>query len=256
MVSAEVLTKAQEFQAMIANPVTWMIACFVLFLFVIILIMVLMAIKKRTHAFKEWKAYRKKIPLLLMFNDDNTVEWILQKPEAGMIMDKKYGAFIISPTGNYLDRTTNNILIPFSSSVGVSIPAKFAQMTDAIGKVVGDERKMSILRKRIMEGKMTEKQMSKLSFLKESINFSKVKSMLNNISPHNIDAKINLMVSRKLGSFGKDQMMLLAGMLVIGLALIALFAFVYNAKQNPQTAIRIVNDGAQAIYQNASRIIS
>lgn len=250
-------TSMDKIMALISSPLTWMIVTFIFFVLCIILVWVLVQLGKKTHAFQEWKAVRKKIPIFLFFNDDNTVDFRPMVPEAGMVISKKYGAIIINSQSNYLDKTTNNILIPCAGGVGVSVPVKFAQFTDAVGKVIGDEKKLNMLRERIMSNRFTaEQSKGKISYLRESVNFSKVKSFMNTISPHNIDAKINLMVSRKLGSFGKDQMMLLIGMLLIGLALIALFAFVYNSKTNPEVVIKSIETGASIIKANATKIIS
>jgi hypothetical protein len=234
-----------------------MVTTFIFFLIMMILIFVLTSLKKKTPAFQEWAAVKKKIPLFLFFNEDNTVDWVFKKPEAGIIMHDKYGAFIVNPQANYLDKITNNIFVPCSTSVGCSIPANFAQIADSLGKVIGDERKLSILRKRIMENKVTSIEMQKVHFLRETINFSKVKSMLNNISPHSIDAKIKLMVSRQLGGFGQEQTKMLIAFLLIGLGLIALFAFVYQGKTgNPQVSVQMVDTAGRVIMQNATRVLS
>jgi len=242
---------------LISNVYTWMIFSFILIAVLVILIIFIYLLGKRTHAFYEWRSYKKKLPLFLFFNEDNTLEWKILKPETGLIEDKKYGYFVLNPQANYLDKVTHNITIPIASSVGATVPAQFAQITDAIGKVINDEKKMSQFRQRIMSGKYSEDTKKKLSFLRESINFSKVKSMLNNISPHNIEAKINLTISRKLGMFSGDQMKMLVAMTLIGLGLIATFAFVFWSMKGNQTPTKVLIDYAkQAVIANATKIIS
>lgn len=217
-------------------------------LLIVVLVIILILIAKNTHAFAEWKAKRQGIPLCIFFNDDNTAEWKAEKPEAGIINDKKYGSYIVNPQSNYLDRTSKIVLIPISSSVGVTIPANFAQVTDAIGKVIQDPKKFAELRKRIIaeNGKVSPK----FSFLKETVNFSSIKKMLNSISPHNIDAKINLMVSRKIGNSLLVSPQSILVFVLLGLGLIALFAFVYNGKQNSTV---VVQQAAEAIVRNATQ---
>jgi len=216
------------------------VSLIILFILVVIFAIIFILIKKNTHAFEEWKAKRKGLPLGIFFNDDNTAEWKAIKVQAGIVETKNNGSYVINPNSNYLDRNTKVILIPFSSSVGVSAPANFAQISDALKKVIKDPAKFKELRKRIMLGQ--DHPNSKISFLKESINFSSIKNMLNAISPHNIDAKINLMVSKKLSG----RMGLSAGSLIVfvlvGLGLIALFAMVYKGK-TPQVVVeKITNE--------------
>jgi hypothetical protein len=223
-----------------------------LILLVFILALVLFLIGKNTHAFAEWKAKRKGIPLCIFFNDDNTAEWTAIKPEQGILETKKYGSFIVNPQSNYLDRTSKIVLIPIASSVGVTTPANFAQISDSLSKVIQDPKKFQELRKRIMaeDGRISKN----IGFLKETINFSSIKKMLNAISPHNIDAKINFMVSRKLaGGMIMNPASLLV-MALIGLGLIAVFAMVYQGK-TPQVVVERVS---QEVAKNASqpRVIS
>jgi len=237
-------------------PDTWvyiglgMIGLMILLLFILALILFL--IGKNTHAFAEWKAKRAGIPLCTFYNDDNTAEWKAIKPEAGIIHDKKYGSYIVNPQSNYLDRTSKVVLIPISSSVGVTVPANFAQVSDALSKVIQDPKKFQEFRTRII--KTDGKVLKSISFLKETINFSSIKRMLNSISPHSIDAKINLMVSRKIGSSMLVSPQSILVFVLLGLGLIALFAFVYNGKQSQV----VVNQVTETAIRNATapKIIS
>jgi len=218
-----------------------------LILLIAILVIILFLLSKNTHAFAEWKAKRAGIPLCIFFNDDNTAEWKAVKPEAGIINDRKYGSYIVNPQSNYLDRTSKVVLIPVSSSVGVTVPASFAQTADALSKIVQDPKKFQELRKRIMkeDGKVSKS----ISFLKETVNFSSIKRMLNSISPHNIDAKINLMVSRKIGNGMLVTPQSILVFVLLGLGLIALFAFVYNGKQGQV----VVQQVSESIVRNATQ---
>jgi len=221
-------------------------------LLIFILALVLFLIGKNTHAFAEWKAKRRGIPLCIFFNDDNTAEWRAIKPDQGILETKKYGSFIVNPQSNYLDRTSKVVLIPIASSVGVTTPANFAQVSDSLGKIIQDPKKFQEFRKRIMleDGKVSKN----ISFLKETINFSSIKKMLNSISPHNIDAKINYMVSRKLNGAMTVNPASLLVMALIGLGLIAVFAMVYQGK-TPQVVVERVT---QEVAKNVSqpRVIS
>ncbi len=227
-----------------------MIFFLVLLVFGLIVLFILM--KKNTHAFAEWKAKRKGIPLCIFFNDDNTCEWKAIKPEEGILDAKKYGSYIVNPESNYLDRTSKIVVIPVSSSVGVTVSAKFAQFSGSISKVVQDPKKLQEFRKRIIssQGKLSKD----LTFLKETINFSSIKRMLNSISPHNIDAKINFIVSRKLNGMITVSPQAILVFLLLGLGLIGLFALVYQGK-TPQVVVERV---AQEVAKNTTqpRVIS
>lgn len=237
-------------------PDTWVYiglgAIFFLILLVFVLIVIFILLKRNTHAFAEWKAKRKGIPLCIFFNDDNTAEWKAVKPEEGILTTKKYGSFVVNPSSNYLDRTSKVVLIPISSSVGVTTPANFAQVSDALGKVIQDPKKFQMLRKRIIteQGKVSKD----ISFLKETVNFSSIKKMLNSISPHNIDAKINYMVSRKLAGAMTVSPQSILVMVLIGLGLIGLFALVYQGKTPKVVVEKVTQEMARNISQ--PRVIS
>lgn len=213
------------------------------------MVIIFVLVSKNTHAFVEWKAKRKGYPICIYWNDNNTVEWKAKKVDNGLIEDKKYGVHIINPESNYVDRRTRNIIIPVSSSVGVTVPTKMAEVVQSLSTVIKDPKKVELLRKKIMNGESVNEN---FTFLKESVNFSSVKKMLTSITPHNINAKINLEVSRRLGAMGGASAQLIFWLILVGLGLIALFAFVYEGK-NPDVVFREI---PRTVANNGTKIIS
>jgi len=94
-----------------------------LFIFLIIM-------AKKTHMTVEFKAWLKGRPIALFFQENRYCEWRAVEPEAGIIIDKNYGAFIINERATYIDRRTKNILIPFDAAFGASINIHAAKLAD------------------------------------------------------------------------------------------------------------------------------
>lgn len=224
-----------------------------LFLMFSIMVIIFILVSKNTHAFEEWKAKRKGIPLCLFFNDDNTIEWKPLKPDSGMVHDKKYGSYIVNPDSNYLDRKKKVVIIPFNSSVGVSVSSKMAHVSDTLKNVIQNPKKLAKLRERIAKG---DKLDENFLYLRESINFSAIKRMLNSITPHNINAKINLEVSKRLGALGGANAQALLIMLLFGLGLIALFAFVYDGKTQDVVVQKVAEKASEEAAKNQTQVLS
>jgi hypothetical protein len=240
-------------------------------------------INKHTPALKMFKAKMSGKSLVMFFNDNKTFEMKPMNVKSGIIEDDEKGAFVVNSEGSYLDKDNKIVVIPFSSSIGFSMGAKFSNLSDSMKKMLGDESKLAEIRKKIFDGSIEQKytelfhkyaekrlkeenineidkerlrkiyEKSKLDefhFLRESINFSSAKSLMNSITPQNVYAKINLTLSRKLKSFGGDTGKYMMMMFVGGLAILAIFAFiVFQFKQGNTTVVR-------EVAVNASNIIS
>lgn len=227
----------------------------------------LLMIKKHTPAMSMYKAKMKGIPLCIFFNDDKTFEMRPIKPDSGTIQHDKYGIFTINEEGSYLDKNNKFVVLPFSSSVGITIPAKFAKVTDSLRRLMGDEKQVNKFRTDLMNGTLERrsndlfhqfatnkikfdkvlspeekqtllKQLKKEKFnhldvIRESINYSSIKSMVNSFTPQNINNKINMTVARKMATFGDEAMKYMVILLVTGIFVIGLLGFVLYMFNNP-----------------------
>jgi hypothetical protein len=190
-------------------------------MFVIIQLILVILLRIFTHGFMELRSKFSGRPIAMFFQDSKYMEWRAIKPEAGLIEDKDYGTFIINESGSYVDRRTKNVFLPFDAGLGSGASVKAFKITDDLFKVIGDQKKMGIIRKHVMEGTLDDVEMEGL---RESINFSHLKTVMTAILPHNITSKIEKMVASRLSGFGKLNVpqVILIVLAVIGSTTIAI----------------------------------
>lgn len=162
----------------------------------------------KTHAIIEFKAWLKGYPIALFFEENRYCEWRPVKPEAGIIQDKDYGAFIINEKATYIDKTTKNILIPFDAAFGASINVHAAKLVDDFQYIVKDEEQMKTLRHAIANNLIDDSE--EITALKTSIHFGAIKNMMNALIPHNINAKIEKVVASRMKALGSVNGMQIA----------------------------------------------
>jgi len=148
----------------------------------------------------EFRAWRKGLPIALFFQENRYCEWKVVDPEAGIIQDSHYGAYIINEKATYIDKTTNNVLIPFDASFGASINIKAAKLADDLQYILRDEEQLKQLRKAIADNTLEENE--SINVLKTSIHFGSIKTMMNALIPHNINAKIEKVIASRMKGYG------------------------------------------------------
>lgn len=178
-----------------ANPVLLIWIIVGLTITIIGMIIMFILLKLFTHGFQELKAKLKGIPICMFFEDSRYVQWKAVKPEAGLIEDKEYGTFLINEHGSYIDRNTKNIYLPFDAGFGAGSNVKAFKMSDDLWKAFRDESKLNKIRVALMEGKLDGME---LEGLRESINFSHLRSLSNTILPHNITSKIEKALTQRM----------------------------------------------------------
>ena len=189
-----------SFTTIITNIYLW-IALSLIFMSLFGLTMIFMIIlSKKTHAIIEFKSWVKGIPIALFFQENRYCEWKAVTPEAGIIIDKNYGAFIINEKATYVDKRTKNVLIPFDASFGASINVHAAKLIDDLQYVMKDEEEMKRLRHAVANNLIEENE--SISVLKTSINFGAIKNMMTALIPHNINAKIEKVIASRMKGFG------------------------------------------------------
>lgn len=172
----------------------FMVLFILCFIFLIIL-------AKKTHAIVEFKAWRKGNPIALFFQENRYCEWKPVEPEAGIIQDPHYGAFIINEKATYIDKRTKNVLIPFDSTFGASVNVHCAKLADDLQYIAQDEEELKVLRKAIANNELEDNTV--VDCLKTSIHFSAIKNMTSALIPHNINAKIEKVIAARLKHYGQ-----------------------------------------------------
>jgi hypothetical protein len=182
-------------------------------------------IAKKTHAFIEFKASLRGQPICMFFQENRYVHWKAIKPDAGIITDKEYGAYIINERGTYVDKTTKNIIIPFDASIAASFNMHAAKLADDLQFILKDEEEMKRFRIALSQNLIDDTET--ITALKTNIHMGAMKSMLTALIPHNINAKIEKTIAARLKSYGNvniPQILLIfcamLGSIIIGVIII------------------------------------
>jgi len=173
---------------------------FMFLVFFLILFIFLIVLAKKTHAIIEFKAFMKGYPIALFFQENRYCDWRAVQPEAGIITDKDYGAFIVNERATYVDKRTKNILIPFDSTFGASVNVHAAKLVDDLQYIMKDEEEMKKLRWAIAHNMVDDNET--ISALKTSIQFGAIKTMMTALIPHNINAKIEKVIASRMKNYG------------------------------------------------------
>jgi len=199
----------------LGNIYLWIgIGLFMTLMFFGLLILLIM-ISKKTHAIIEFKAWMKGMPIALFFQENRYCEWKPVKPEAGILTDTEYGAFVINERAAYVDKRTKNILLPFDANFGTSVNVHAAKLVDDLQYVVQDDEEMKKLRFAITNNLIDENE--SVDVLKTTVEFGALKSMMTALIPHNINAKIEKVIASRMKGYGKvnvpQVLLIFAGML-------------------------------------------
>ena len=186
--------------ALITNLYLWIGLTLFFMLIIFGLLIFFIILGKKTHAMIEFKAWTKGLPIALFFQENRYCEWKPIQPEAGIIIDKNYGAFIVNERATYIDKRTKNVLIPFDASFGASVNVHAAKLLDDLQYVMKDEEEMKKLRYAIVNNLLEENE--SIEVLKTSINFGAIKNMMTALIPHNINAKIEKVIASRMKGFG------------------------------------------------------
>jgi len=185
----------------LTNIYLWMGLTFLFLIMFGLTMIFLVFLAKKTHAIVEFKAWSKGWPIALFFQENRYCEWKPIEPEAGIIQDDNYGAFIINERATYVDKRTKCILIPFDASFGASINVHAAKLADDLQYVVKDEEELKRLRFAISNNMMEDSET--ITALKTSIHFGAIKNMMTALIPHNINAKIEKVIASRMKGFGQ-----------------------------------------------------
>jgi hypothetical protein len=207
----------------------------VLWLFFTLFMTIFMA--RRTNGFRELRASISGKRICYFFDDTRTFEMKIHAPSAGIIEDEDYGDYVINEKGTYVDKHTRNIVIPFSSSLAVGGEVKHFQAADELSKLLGDEKELQKISLAMANGELADE---RFDALRTSINFGSLKSFANTMIPHNISAKINMEVAKRLKSYGNvngKQIVLYIIMIVGAIGLMALVLYLTMHKGNATPTI-------------------
>jgi len=208
------------------NIYFWIGASFFFLLMFGLSLMFIVVLGMKTHAIIEFKSWLKGIPIALFFQENRYCDWKPVKPEAGIIQDKEYGAYIINERATYVDKRTKNVLIPFDASVGVSVNIRAAKLIDDLAYIVKDEEQFKQLRRAIANNQIEDSE--SIDCIKTSIHFGAIKNIMNAIIPHNINAKIEKVIAQRMAGLRSVNVQQVAFIFVAMLGAIIIGAMIVN----------------------------
>lgn len=241
---------AQMLGSPAAKPWFYATVGLVLWLFFTLFMTIFMA--RRTNGFRELRASISGKRICYFFDDTRTFEMKIHAPSAGIIEDEDYGDYVINEKGTYVDKHTRNIVIPFSSSLAVGGEVKHFQAADELSKLLGDEKELQKISLAMANGELADE---RFDALRTSINFGSLKSFANTMIPHNISAKINMEVAKRLKSYGNvngKQIVLYIIMIVGAIGLMALVLYLTMHKGNATPTIIYQTGQAMANMTNGA----
>lgn len=153
-------------------------------------------ISKKTHAIIEFKSSIKGRPIGLFFQDNKYCEWRVLQPEAGLVVDKDYGYFMIEST--YIDKVTKNVMVPFNTNFAMSLNVKAAKLSDDLSYLLKEKNRRSGFKKSLLDGRIPESE--GVDTLRTSVDFSPIKHYVSPILPHSIQSKVVNTVRMRLGA--------------------------------------------------------
>lgn len=213
--------KAGQAAGLAAKPWFWATVVLVIITFLLLLLMIMLS--KRSNGFRELRASMGGKRVCWFFDDTRTAEMRILEPSAGIVRDDIYGDYIINEKGTYVDKRTRNIVIPFSSSLAIGSEVKHFQAADQLAYVLGDEKELQKVALALANGELKD---TRFDALRMSVNFGSLKSFANTMLPHNISAKINLEIAKRVKSYGAVNTKQLMWFVIIGMGLIAVMALV------------------------------
>ena len=188
--------------SLLISPFLWGgIAGFFVLIFVIIIIL-LIIIGKKTHGIIEFKAWLKGAPIALFFQENRYCHWKVIKPEAGIVEDKDYGAFIINEKATYIDNKTKNVMIPFDTSFAASINIHTAKLIEDLQYKLTTEEDIRKFREDMDRDEMDESEL--ISVLNTTVYLGSIKNVMNALLPHNIHAKIIKTIAARTKGYGNN----------------------------------------------------
>jgi len=184
----------------LANIYLWMMLSFLFMTLFGLLLIFMIIMAKKTHMVVEFKSWLKGRPIALFFQENRYCEWKPVEPEAGIVIDKTYGAFIINERATYIDKRTKSVLIPFDANIAASINVHAAKLADDLQYIMKDEEEMKKMRWAIANNMIDDSET--LDAIKTSIHFGAIKNMMTALIPHNINAKIEKVIASRMKGLG------------------------------------------------------
>lgn len=244
--AAAVAPKVDIIAQMLGSPAAkpWFYATIVLGLWCFFTLFMMIMMAKRTNGFRELRASMSGKRICYFFDDTRTFEMKIHHPSSGIISDEDYGDYVVNEKGSYVDKRTRNVVLPFSSQIAIGAEVKHFQAADQLSSILGDEKELQKISMALANGELKDE---RFDALKTSINFTALKSFANTMLPHNIAAKINLEIAKRVKSYGQVNTKQLMWFVIIGIGLIgvlALVLYMIMGNKDPKIVVQMAQTAA------------
>jgi hypothetical protein len=204
-------------------------------------------------------------PISLFFTDHKRVDWKVIEPEGNILVDEQYGAFLVNEKGAYIDKKTKNVFLAFNPAIGSNASVEAFKISDALSKVLRDEKYLGEIREALMHGELDgddivfqvngrEERLQRFDKLKENVDFSHLKSLLNTLIPHAINSKIEMSIQQRIGNASKinTTQLVLIIISIIGAAAFAIMMLNMYGGGGGTTVVQAAAPAVQAAVQTAA----
>jgi len=251
---------------MFNGSMVWIGGTFTFFILFLLMFGFIMYLGKKTHAMLEFKAMVTGKPISLFFTDHKRIDWKVIEPEGNILVDEQYGAFLVNEKGAYVDQKTKNVFLAFNPAIGSNAAVECFKITDVLSKVLRDEKYLAEIREALLHGELAgedivfqingkEERLKRFDKLKENVDFSHLKSILNTLIPHAINSKIEMTVQQRMGGASKintAQIILVALSIIMAGGFVIMMLNMYGGGGGTTTIVKEV--AAPVAAQAASTI--
>jgi len=219
-------------------------------IFSVAMLLLVIYLAKKTHALLELKSNISGNPISIFLSDSKRITWKSIKPEHGLIEDPKSGTYLINESANYIDPKTKNLFIFFNENLGTSASVESYALADSLAKVFRDQSQLNVIRKYIMAGKVEGNDVvirnyknevidrySEIGRIKENIDFSHLKSLLNSITPQGLAASVEMKVLARIKSYGNTNIKQLIMIFLMVLGAGGLLYIIIKSVQGGNTSV-------------------
>jgi hypothetical protein len=152
----------------------WIIAFFTSAVLLIMMLVVFILFKMKTHAFVELKAFFKKVPVSIFTDDGKFLDMRADKVDSGLVIDKNYGTFIRNEGNSYLGKSTRNVYDLYDIGFAPGINVKAAQTSQVLREVLDNDASFFELQKAIASGELKDE---RLDCVRANVNTASLKKV-------------------------------------------------------------------------------
>ncbi len=184
------------------NIFFWIIAFFTTVVLLIMMGIIFILIKIKTHAFVELCAFFKKTPVSIFMDDGHMLDMKATPVRTGLITDKEYGVFVRNKGNTYFSKQTRSLFDIYDNSFSPGINVSAAHAAQVLHDHITDEDDYLKIGDAIIDRSLEDE---KIDCIRSNVNVSHLKDLYNNIEPHNINASIEKKIAQRIRAMNEQK---------------------------------------------------